>query len=112
MEIDSDAPAGSGLGGSSALVTGMVAGLAMLGDRTFDAHELARVSYSIERDDLGISGGWQDQYAAAFGGFNLFEFSSFGVQVSPIRATARDARPPAGAAACSATRGSFGGTWD
>ncbi len=86
MDIDSDAPAGSGLGGSSALVTGVVAGLAMLGDRTLDAHELARVSYSIERDDLGISGGWQDQYAAAFGGFNLFEFSRLGVLVSPIRA--------------------------
>jgi D-glycero-alpha-D-manno-heptose-7-phosphate kinase len=88
VDIESDAPAGSGLGGSSALVTGMVAGLAMLGDRAFDPHELARVCYSIERDDLGISGGWQDQYAAAFGGFNLFEFSSFGVRVSPIRATA------------------------
>jgi D-glycero-alpha-D-manno-heptose-7-phosphate kinase len=85
MDIDSDAPAGSGLGGSSALVTGVVAGLAMLGERRLDGHELARLSYSIERDDLGISGGWQDQYAAAFGGFNLFEFSRLGVLVSPIR---------------------------
>lgn len=88
MDIDSDAPAGSGLGGSSALVTGVVAGLAMLGERRLDGHELARISYSIERDDLGISGGWQDQYAAAFGGFNLIEFSRQGVQVSPIRASA------------------------
>jgi D-glycero-alpha-D-manno-heptose-7-phosphate kinase len=88
MVIDSDAPAGSGLGGSSALVTAVVAGLAMLGERRFDADELARISYSIERDDLGISGGWQDQYAAAFGGFNLFEFSRQGVLVSPIRAGA------------------------
>jgi D-glycero-alpha-D-manno-heptose-7-phosphate kinase len=86
MDIASDAPAGSGLGGSSALVTGVVAGLAMLGGRAFDAGELARTCYAIEREDLGISGGWQDQYAAAFGGFNLFEFSRLGVVVSPIRA--------------------------
>jgi D-glycero-alpha-D-manno-heptose-7-phosphate kinase len=86
MSIGSEAPAGSGLGGSSALVTAAVAGLAMLGDRAFTAGELARLSYSIERDDLGISGGWQDQYAAAYGGFNLFEFSSDGVRVSPVRA--------------------------
>jgi hypothetical protein len=89
MDIDSDAPAGAVLGGSSALVTGVVAGLAMLGERRLDAHELARISYSIERDDLGISGGWQDQYAAAFGGLNLFEFSRLGVLVSPVRASAR-----------------------
>ena len=109
MEIDSDAPAGSGLGGSSALVTGVVAGLAMLDECRLDAHELARISYSIERDDLGISGGWQDQYAAAFGGFNLFEFSRQGVLVSPIRAG--DERSPVSrSASCSATRASSGAT--
>ncbi len=86
MDIRSDAPAGSGLGGSSALVTAVVGGLAMLEGRALTAHELARVAYSIERDDLKINGGWQDQYAAAFGGFNLFEFSPRGVLVSPIRA--------------------------
>ena len=85
MDIDSDAPAGSGLGGSSALVTGVVAGLAMLGGRSLGAHDLARLAYSIERDDLAISGGWQDQYAAAFGGFNLLEFAGDGVSVSPVR---------------------------
>jgi D-glycero-alpha-D-manno-heptose-7-phosphate kinase len=86
MEIGSEAPAGSGLGGSSALVTAVVAGLAMLDGRTLTAHELARLCCSIEREDLGISGGWQDQYAAAFGGFNLYEFSRQGVTISPIRA--------------------------
>ena len=69
MDIDSDAPAGSGLGGSSALVTAVVAGLAMLGGKRFDTHELARLCYAVERDNLEISGGWQDQYAAAVGGF-------------------------------------------
>jgi D-glycero-alpha-D-manno-heptose-7-phosphate kinase len=86
MAIESEAPAGSGLGGSSALVTAVVAGLAMLGRYAYSAEELARSAYLIEREDLGISGGWQDQYAASFGGFNLLEFSAGGVRVTPVRA--------------------------
>jgi D-glycero-alpha-D-manno-heptose-7-phosphate kinase len=89
MAIASDAPPGSGLGGSSALVTAVVSGLAMLEGRRFTAHELARMSHAIERDDLGISGGWQDQYAAAFGGLNLLAFSASGTLVDPV-ATAPD----------------------
>lgn len=85
VEIVSDAPPGSGLGGSSALVTACVAALAMLGGRSLSADEVARLSYEIEREDLGIAGGWQDQYAAAFGGFNLLEFSDIGVTVTPAR---------------------------
>jgi D-glycero-alpha-D-manno-heptose-7-phosphate kinase len=84
VDIESDAPPGSGLGGSSALVTACVAALAMLADRQLEREELARLAYGIERDDLGIAGGWQDQYAAAFGGFNLLEFGSEGVDVLPI----------------------------
>jgi D-glycero-alpha-D-manno-heptose-7-phosphate kinase len=89
MAIASEAPAGSGLGGSSTLVTAVVAGLAMLGHRAYTAEELARTTYAIEREDLGISGGWQDQFAAAFGGFNLLEFSAGGVRVTPV-----DVDPP------------------
>ncbi len=84
VKIRSEAPPGSGLGGSSALVTAVVAALAMLRGRGLDADTLARTAYRIERDDLGISGGWQDQYAAAFGGCNLLEFSRGGVDVHPV----------------------------
>ena len=88
MAIESEAPPGSGLGGSSALVTAVSAGLAMLGGHVYTAEELARLAYAIERDDLGISGGWQDQYAAAYGGINLIEFSRRGVSVTPARPSA------------------------
>jgi D-glycero-alpha-D-manno-heptose-7-phosphate kinase len=92
LQIASEAPPGSGLGGSSALVTAVVAALAMLDGRTLDAHELARISYAIERDDLGISGGWQDQYAAAFGGLNLMEFSDADVTITPVEVDAETRR--------------------
>jgi D-glycero-alpha-D-manno-heptose-7-phosphate kinase len=90
MEIRSDAPPGSGLGGSSALVTAVVGSLAALLDASLTAEEVARLSYAIEREDLGIAGGWQDQYAAAFGGFNLIEFSETGVSVTPVRCTGEE----------------------
>ena len=99
VEIRSEAPPGSGLGGSSALVTAVVAGLAMLGGRQMDAGTLARTAYRIEREDLGISGGWQDQYAAAFGGCNLIEFSRSGRRRGAGRrrrgdGSARERAPP------------------
>ncbi|MEX2203693.1 MAG: GHMP kinase [Actinomycetota bacterium] len=84
VDIASDAPPGSGLGGSSALVTACVGALAALADLPLSTFEVARLAYAIERDDLRIAGGWQDQYAAAFGGFNLLEFSSDGVAVTPV----------------------------
>ena len=94
VQIRSDAPPGSGLGGSSALVTAVVAALALLGERRFSPEEVARLAYRIEREDLGIAGGWQDQFAAAFGGFNLLDFSASGVSVEPVRISPEDARAP------------------
>jgi D-glycero-alpha-D-manno-heptose-7-phosphate kinase len=84
VDLASDAPPGSGLGGSSALVTACVGALAALEDRPMSAAEVARLAHAIEREDLGIAGGWQDQYAAAFGGFNLLEFARDGVTVVPV----------------------------
>ncbi len=86
VDIESEAPAGSGLGGSSALVTAVVAALACLAERTMTCEDVARTSYAIEREDLRIAGGWQDQYAAAFGGFNLIEFGRDGVRMQPVDA--------------------------
>jgi D-glycero-alpha-D-manno-heptose-7-phosphate kinase len=100
VEITSEAPPGSGLGGSSALVTATVAALAMLAGCSMNARTLARTAYRIEREDLGITGGWQDQFAAAFGGCNLLEFSREDVRVQPVADANRLARIADGLLLC------------
>lgn len=89
VRIASEAPPGSGLGGSSALVTAMVAALALLAGSEHSVEQLAHISHAIERGDLGISGGWQDQYAAAAGGLNLHEYSPQSVRLTPVRTDPR-----------------------
>lgn len=85
LYLHCDAPPGTGLGSSSAMMVVLVGLLMEWKNRKLTDYQIAELAHEVERVDLGIAGGMQDQYSAAFGGVNHIEFQAEKVVVNGLR---------------------------
>lgn len=85
LYLHSDFPMNSGLGGSAVISAVVLGCFNQFRQDRWDLHELAELAFQAERLYLGIAGGWQDQYATVFGGFNFMEFRMDQNIVHPLR---------------------------
>lgn len=85
IHLMSDAPPQSGLGGSSSAAVATAGLINYFRAEKMDDYQIAELAFQAERVELGITGGWQDQYASVFGGFNFIEFRDNDVFVHPLR---------------------------
>jgi D-glycero-alpha-D-manno-heptose-7-phosphate kinase len=85
LEVCSDFPVGSGLGGSATVLASVIGCFNQFREDKWDEYEIAELAFQAERLTLSVAGGWQDQYATVFGGFNFMEFSENQNVVHPFR---------------------------
>jgi D-glycero-alpha-D-manno-heptose-7-phosphate kinase len=83
--IHSDFPMNSGLGGSSSLAVAILGCFNQFRKDQWNSYEISELAFQAERLHCNISGGWQDQYASVFGGFNFIEFNMDQNIVHPLR---------------------------
>lgn len=82
--LTAEIPPGTGLGSSSTMAAALVQALGAYVNMPLDPARTAEIACELEIERLGMPIGKQDQYAAAFGGLNLFDFRADGVRVEPL----------------------------
>jgi len=85
LSLNSDFSVGSGLGGSATISAVVLGCFNKVRKDQWNQYELAEIAFQAERLRLGVAGGWQDQYASVFGGFNFIEFHAKENIVNQIR---------------------------
>lgn len=85
MEVVADFPVGSGLGGSASVAAAVIGCFNEFRSDPWDRHQISEMAFQAERLILNIPGGWQDQYATVFGGFNYMEFTAAQNTILPLR---------------------------
>ncbi len=85
LYLHSDFPMNSGLGGSAVVAASILGCFNQFRNDKWDQYEISEIAYQAERLYLGVAGGWQDQYATVFGGFNFMEFNPKQNLIHPIR---------------------------
>jgi D-glycero-alpha-D-manno-heptose-7-phosphate kinase len=85
LQISSDFPVGSGLGGSAVVLSSIIGCFNQMNEDRWDSYEIAEIAFQAERLFMDVAGGWQDQYATVFGGFNFMEFNKESNIIHPLR---------------------------
>jgi D-glycero-alpha-D-manno-heptose-7-phosphate kinase len=85
LYLHSDFPMNSGLGGSAVVSAAILGCFNQFRNDKWDLYDISEIAYQAERLYLNVAGGWQDQYAAVFGGFNFMEFNQDQNLIHPIK---------------------------